>query len=134
MSTNFNFQQNPNPQPAQPFTPNVQQMIQPTYQPLFPAPIGNIYSLNTASDINNIPAGNNVSLGLCLQEGIMYIKSYQNGAPMLLGYKLAPLEPPSNDEQVVESKVLDALRGLNERIAKIEQSITAKTDGGKLEW
>ena len=79
--------------------PNVQQqsiqnipMQQYTQPNIFLQPVGNLFSLNTASDINNVPAGANVSVGLCLSENLMYIKSFQNGAPMLLGYRLTPIE------------------------------------------
>lgn len=72
-----------------------QQNIQ--MQSFFPQPIGNVYNLNTSSDINNIPTGAGVSIGLCLNENIIYIKGSQNGSPMLLGYTLAPIDgAPSN--------------------------------------
>lgn len=61
-------------------------------QPLFPQPTGSVYNLNTASDIGNVPAGVGISVGLCLQENVMYIKALQNGSPMLLGYRLSPIE------------------------------------------
>lgn len=82
----------------------VSQQIQPmSYQntmmsspTLFPQPMGSVYSLTTASEIGNVPAGMNMSVGLCLQENVMYIKALQNGSPMLLGYRLSPIEGHPN--------------------------------------
>ena len=64
-----------------------------------PQPIGNIYNLNTASEIYNIPAGNNTSVGICLNEQVMYLKSYQNGYPVIVGYRLTPLEVANSTTQ-----------------------------------
>ena len=77
-------------QQNQPFMMN--QFQNPMGQSLFPTPTGSVYSLNTATDIGNVPAGVGISVGLCLQENVMYIKALQNGNPMLLGYRLSPIE------------------------------------------
>ena len=45
-------------------------------RPMLPQPIGSTYNLTTASEIYNIPAGNNTSVGICLNEQVMYLKSY----------------------------------------------------------
>ena len=59
---------------------------------VLPQPIGNAYNLATAAEIYNIPAGNNTSVGICLNESVVYLKSYQNGNPVIVGYRLTPLE------------------------------------------
>ena len=52
-------------QQNQPFMMN--QFQNPMGQSLFPTPTGSVYSLNTASDIGNVPAGVGISVGLCLR-------------------------------------------------------------------
>ena len=110
----------------------------PAQQNFFQTPIGNIYSLNTASDINNIPVGANLSVGLCLPEAVMYIKSYQNGQPVLLGYRLAPLEgSPTNDKDSgsdakLSEKITTALQSLDRRLSQIEEKFKPKEE--KLNW
>ena len=113
MANNFqNFQlpntQSPNQQNSQ---AQLNNMMLPNYQQntiLFPQPIGNVYNLNTATDIANIPTGAGVSLGLCLAENILYIKALQNGAPALLAYKLGPVE--SNDITEDNDKIKQILQ------------------------
>lgn len=103
----------------------------------FLQPIGSIYNINTASEINQVPASSNISMGLCLSENIMYIKSFQNGVPMLLGYRLSPIEgtvstPPAEDKvsAAPQTKLFE------DRIDKIEKSLGKITEflGGEREW
>ena len=54
----------------------------------FPSPQGNIYMVNNSSEIGNIPTGPNLSAILCLPEGMLHLKTIQNGSPMILSYKL----------------------------------------------
>lgn len=117
-------------------------------QSLFPAPTGSVYNLNTASDIGNIPAGMGISVGLCLQENVMYIKALQNGSPMLLGYKLSPIEGSattaqtasidSNTEELIKEnkKLIEVLKGHDDKIQMIENQLAKLKDskGGKSEW
>lgn len=112
------------------------------YQPnsIFMQPIGNIYGLSNASEVGNIPMGAGISVGLCLSEGTMYLKSMQNNGPVLLGYKLSPLEntqsasggPPPD----LSLKIEQMLKGYNDRLSKIEQLLTQSENpkGGKTEW
>lgn len=128
--------------------PNFQNV--PMGQSLFPQPTGSVYNLGTASDIGNVPAGIGISVGLCLQENVMYIKALQNGSPMLLGYKLSPLEGTPNaqaPEPVVNSeetealvrenkKLVEILKGHEDKILMIESQLAKIKDkvGGKSEW
>lgn len=111
----------------------------PQYQhPIFMQPIGSIYGLNSSSDVGNIPMGSGVSVGLCLSEGIMYLKSMQNNGPVILGYKLKPLETqnqasaPSNQREDIKG----ILEQLNNKIAAIEKKVEMfqTKNGGKTEW
>ena len=133
MANNFQNFQLPNTQ-----SPQLNNMMLPNYQQntiLFPQPIGNVYNLNTAADIANIPTGAGVSLGLCLAENILYIKALQNGAPALLAYKLGPVE--SNDITEDNDKIKQILQSFENRFTSIEKqlsSIKEKVGGSKIEW
>lgn len=133
MANNFNFQPiNSQPQQLQQMQP-AQLMQQNSI--LFPQPIGSVYNLNTASDIGNIPTGANASVGLCLNEGILYIKTLQNGSPMLLGYKLSPLgNPPEEIED--KDKLNNILHSFENRFTELEKQLVRLKDsvGGKKEW
>ena len=107
----------------------------------FPQPIGNVYSLQTASEIGNIPAGNGLSVGLCLSEGVLYIKSLQNGAPMLVEYYLKSAEGgrPQNETDAAPNeetkKIYAILEKYEEKISKLENQIKQlRGRGGEPEW
>jgi hypothetical protein len=148
MANNFqNFPTNQNNiQPTMPQMPvnNLPQgqVMLPNYQQnsiLFPQPIGSVYNLNTGTDIGNIPTGAGVSVGLCLNENILYIKTFQNGSPMLLGYKLSPIEGhPSNDSDLVEEneKLKHILQSYDNRFSELEKQLNRLKSnvGGKSEW
>lgn len=109
--------------------------------PMFPQPVGSVYNLNSANEVGNVPTGPSVSVGLCLNENALYIKTLQNGQPALLGYRLVPMEgsgaiqsnsTPTNYDEVINK--------LNERISKLEncllnnQKNENKPVGGNLDW
>lgn len=120
--------------------PQLNQQItfqQPTF---FPQPIGSVYNLQTATDIGNIPASTNLSVGLCLAENILYIKSLQGGTPMLLSYRISPLEgtaaPASATPETTQPNRNELIKAYDERIAELKKEIAAIKErlGGKLEW
>lgn len=122
---------------------NTANQFNPLYpgQIVFPQPIGNVYNLNSAAEVGNIPIGGNVSMGLCLSENIVYIKSLQNGNPMLLGYKLSPLDTPvqtqfSEPQGSKIDNLINALEEHTQKIDSIEKQIIKIKDkiGGKIEW
>ena len=92
----------------------------PQPQQLFPQPQGNVYTINNTLEVANIPAGAGLSVALCLNEGLVYIKSMQNGQPMFWAYKLIPyVEEETKDKaqyderlQSLESKVDNLLKEL----------------------
>lgn len=109
--------------------------------PMFPQPVGSVYNLNSANEVGNVPTGPSVSVGLCLNENALYIKTLQNGQPALLGYRLVPMEgsgaiqsnsTPTNYDEVINK--------LNERISKLENCLLSnqknenKPVGGNLDW
>lgn len=46
----------------------------------FPQSQGNVYIINNSMEIANIPISGGLSVALCPNEALMYIKSIQNGA------------------------------------------------------
>ena len=111
----------------------------------FPQPVGNVYSLNTASEIGNIPIGAGISVGLCLNENMMFIKSFQNGAPMLLSYQLNAgdgLGATSTDDSVLEAaetknkKLIEIIERYDDKIKNLEAQMSRLRErvGGKVEW
>ena len=123
--------------------PILQNQINQPYpgQIVFPQPVGNVYNLNSASDIGNVPFGGNVSVGLCLSENIIYIKSLQNGTPMILSYKLSPLENLNTNQtiQTSDNRLEELIATLNENNKKIdllEKQVSKIKEkiGGKVEW
>lgn len=131
------------------------------YQPrsIFMQPIGNIYELLSSSQVGNIPIGAGVSVGLCIPEGTMYLKSMQNGGPVTLGYRLMPLDntqsvqhqqiqqaQPVQQVQQVQSaqpaqqntaliqKIEELLKKFDERLSALETKAKPQEKGGKPEW
>ena len=127
------------------FAPN--NTFQP-YQPAqyFPQPQGSIYMIGSSNEVANVPVGTGLSAAICLREGIIYLKTIQNGSPMLLGYKLSPLEgnpiqeqnniaaAPQNQpqESTIEQKIMSMLEGFDKRLKDLES--VNKPKGGSEKW
>lgn len=90
MATNYQGFQFNSPQPTQ----SQQGMFQ--SQQFFPQPQGNIYLINNFLEMANVPTGVGISAALCLSEGVMYLKTMQNGQPMVVGYKISPFDKEDN--------------------------------------
>ena len=144
MANNYQGFQFNQPAPAMPL-PNAQVPPMQNFQQntFFPQPVGNVYSLNTATDIVNVPIGPNISVGLCLNENIVHIKSLQNGAPVTLSYKLTSIDgagtpafnSPSQEDTVDLSELEKAIHSLDQKMLRFEEEIKKiKAKGGKQEW
>lgn len=118
-------------------TQNQSQNFQP-YQATqyFPQPQGSIYMIGNINDIASVPVGAGLSAAICLREGVMYLKTIQNGSPMLLGYRLSPLEgavDPTPDRAIqptceIDQKITATLQDYGNRLNKIEQILTPKSE------
>lgn len=114
----------------------------------FPQPQGSIYMIGSSNDVANVPVGAGLSAAICLREGLIYLKTIQNGSPMLLGYKLSPLEgntaiqeqkiqtspvqtPASAPESTIEQRVLNVLEEFEARLKKLEEE---RSKGGADKW
>lgn len=97
---------------------------------LFPTPQGNVYFINNSLEIANIPMGTGFSAALCLSEKLLYLKTLQNGNPMLLVYNL---EPYKNNEENNENNSIELiLKKYEERLSDLEKRINKIINGGKL--
>lgn len=100
-------------------------------QQFFPQPQGNVYLINNSLEVANVPMSGGISIGLCTNEGVMYLKSMQNGSPTFVAYKITPYE----EKQPALNKDLNSLE---ERIVNLEKIIASygknnnNTQGGKL--
>ena len=116
-----------NPYGQQPTTYNYQQI-----QQMFPQPQGSVYAINTPTEIGNVPIGSTgLSVAICFNEQLMYIKSFQNGNPVIMAYRVTPYTKEENPQV---STPTQSVSPLEERIAKLENLLTNLTntnEGGK---
>ncbi len=111
-------------------------------QQFFPQSQGNVYLINNPNEVASIPVGAGVSVALCAKEGLMYIKTMQNGNPMMISYKLNSLDSPTtsneNSQSSTQNNTNEVLKNYEDRLRKIESIIfkekTKEKSGGKLEW
>ena len=74
--------------------------------------------------------GTGFSAALCLSEKLLYLKTLQNGNPMLLVYNL---EPYKNNEENNENDSIELiLKKYDERLSDLEKRINKIINGGKL--
>ena len=121
MATNYQGFQFNSPQPApQPSAFQSQQF--------FPQPQGNIYLINNSLEMANVPTGVGVSAALCLSEGVMYLKTMQNGQPMFVGYKISPFNKDNSHEENMttpeqNNPYEEKMKECIDRLEKIEKEI-----------
>lgn len=97
-------------------------------QQMFPQPQGSVYSINSPLDIGNVPIGSTgLSIALCMPEQLMYIKSFQNGNPIVMAYRVSPFQKNSDQKENVEPK---PDKDIMERLALLEEKINKLTSSG----
>ena len=102
-------------------------------QQMFPQPQGSVYSINTPVDVGNVPIGSTgLSVAICFQESLMYIKSFQNGSPVIMAYRIAPY---TKDAPVqTQAPAAEEINPLEQRLTKLEQLLlnnNTANEGGK---
>ena len=104
-------------------------------QQMFPQPQGSVYAINTPIEIGNVPIGSTgLSVAICFNEQLMYIKSFQNGNPVIMAYRVLPY---TKDEAVQSNTMQNAAatpgEDVSARIEKLEAAIKNLTEnnGGK---
>ena len=111
--------------------PNAQ-ALPPQSPPLFPQPQGNVYTINSSLEVGNIPMGLGLSVVLCLNENLLYIKGMNNNnEPTLLSYTLTPFQNASSkasaSNPTEEPSVLERLEALEKEVNTLKT-----TKGGSL--
>lgn len=109
------------PQPQQPPQPQRPQQF-------FAQPSGQLFSINNANELQNIPVQeNSISAIINPNDNMLYLKSFQNGRPMILDYKLVASGPVQQEKEeakiqtpIVEEKKEDDLK---ETIADLVKTI-----------
>lgn len=98
-------------------------------QQMFPQPQGSVYSINTPTEIGNVPIGSTgLSVAICFPEQLMYIKSFQNGNPVIMAYRVLPY----TKEEQTPKEPNPITSPLEERITKLETLLGNLTnEGGK---
>ena len=90
---------------------------------MFLTPQGNVYIVDSALEVANVPMGTGISVAICPTDNLMYLKMYQNGAPTISAYTLAPYEQPTNNANIEK-----VLQNITQRLEKIEKSISSKKE------
>ena len=114
----------PNPYGQQTAAYNYQQI-----QQMFPQPQGSVYAISAPTEIGNVPIGSTgLSVAICFNDQLMYIKSFQNGNPVIMAYRIAPYTKEEN----ASTQTTPASSNVEERLAKLETLLTnMNNEGGK---
>lgn len=116
-----------------PFQPGSQAMAPfQQIQQMFPQPQGSVYSINSPLDLGNVPIGSTgLSVALCIPDNLMYIKSFQNGQPIVMAYTISPFQ---KDEKGAESAPPPPTApNLETRLDKLEEKLNKLVTGGKFD-
>ena len=114
------------------------QMGQNAFQPqqYFPMPQGNVYTIEQPEEVNSVPCGTGVSVALCLNKGLMYIKSIQRGSPLFWVYKISTvMETQSVRKQERKEETEDRVARLEQKIDKLLKEVNrneSKSQSNKL--
>ena len=119
-----------------PFPPSAQGQQASTFsqfqqiQQMFPQPQGSVYSIQSLADIGNVPIGSTgLSVALCLPEQVMYIKSFQNGSPIIMAYRVLPFQKEDKSVDLVENNE----NNVENRIKSLEEKLDKLISGGKFD-
>ena len=96
-------------------------------QQMFPQPQGSVYQINSPAEVGNVPIGSTgLSVAICFQEQLMYIKSFQNGSPIIMAYRVSPY---AKEESAPTPSPVPTME---DRLSKIETMLNNMTnEGGK---
>jgi hypothetical protein len=102
-------------------------------QQMFPQPQGSVYSINTPVEVGNVPIGSTgLSVAICLPEQLMYIKSFQNGNPVIMAYRVSPYTKEEIPTETAPTPTNEAT--LDEKVDRLEKMLTALVSkGGKFD-
>ena len=102
-------------------------------QQMFPQPQGSVYTINSPLDIGNVPIGSTgLSVAICLQENLMYIKSFQNGQPAIMVYRISPFSKESREVEMPTPTPI-AANDADARLSALEEKLNKIISGGKFD-
>ena len=93
--------------------------------PMFMQPQGSLYIIDNSLELANVPMGAGISVAICPNESLVYLKMYQNGSPQVAAYTLVPYE-----KKEPESQLDSAYKEIIQRLESLEEKIEKK--GGKV--
>lgn len=102
---------------------------------MFPQPQGSVYSINNPIEIGNVPIGSTgLSVALCLPENVMYIKSFQNGNPVIMTYRILPFSKKDEPDPANIGPATTNVPTTEERLAALEAKLNKLSNpGGKFD-
>jgi hypothetical protein len=108
-------------------------------QQFFPQPQGSVYVINNSAEISTIPMGSGISTAICMSEGLMFLKTLQNGNPVLMAYKIIPYsQEQNNSSNNMDKESGEELQTLKNRVEEIEKKLSTiknnSTGGSLLEY
>jgi hypothetical protein len=107
--------------------PGINQIQQ--IQQMFPQPQGSVYTINSPLDIGNVPIGSTgLSVAICLPDNLLYIKSFQNGQPAIMVYRISPFQKESKEVEPTAPA-----NDVNTRLSTLEQKLDQLLSGGKFD-
>lgn len=101
-------------------------------QQFLPTPQGSLYMINNPSELSNVPVGFGLSVAISFSENLLYLKTIQNGVPVVVGYKISSLENIPTAGTLSLNKEEQQILS---RIDKIEKTLEGlNKNGEKLQW
>lgn len=98
-------------------------------QQMFPQPQGSVYTINSPLDIGNVPIGSTgLSVAICIPDNLLYIKSFQNGQPAIVVYRISPFQKESKEVEPTAPA-----NDVNTRLSTLEQKLDQLLSGGKFD-
>ena len=64
---------------------------------------------------------------MCLNEDVMYIKSFQNGSPVIMAYRVSPYQKEQSPQSTSTTQTALTPNPLEERLTKLEELVTKLT-------
>lgn len=102
-------------------------------QQMFPQPQGSVYAINSPLEIGNVPTGSTgLSVAICLAENLMYIKSFQNGQPAIMVYRISPFSKEGKEAEPTAPAPV-AANDVSARLSALEQKLDQLLSGGKFD-
>lgn len=92
-------------------------------------PQGMVYTINSSNELAAVPSNIGASAAFCFSEGLCYIKTYQNGRPSVVTYKITQVQEDKKEEKSSNNEILQKLEELSARLDKIEKT----SKGGRLD-